>query len=173
MALDDITRDVENIFRRDLRSQTILVYCAIVTALLFAHADDFTSGPLSSWIQNYDNAVTRWIKSHPQKLAGALIFLPVTITSGKNYLATTAVALAWTWLVPESTSYQYIVQALAVHVYMRSQRATTQMAVCAAAAVAYYTGWIVLTAETTPNTAPNQHRTHTATRTGAHLTPAG
>jgi len=118
-----------------------------VLAVVVTSDTIFTTGFIGTWTKaNAENPVAIWITANSKKFLGLLVAAPTIFASPKNIQALLAVAsFFWIMIVPESTVYQYLFQALALHTYFRVKNPDSRMIIIAATAAAYYLGWIVLT----------------------------
>lgn len=142
-ALSDITASVTT----SLSNPTVLLVSIAALAVVVTSATIFTeTGFIGAWTKDNTNPVAVWIAANQQKFLGLIIAAPTIFAAPKNLQVLLALAsFFWIMLVPESTVYQYLFQALALHTYFRVKHPNSRMVILIATFAAYYLGWVVLT----------------------------
>lgn len=142
-ALSDITASITT----SLSNPTVLLVALASLAVVVTSSTIFTeTGFIGAWTTGNTNPVAVWIAANQQKFLGLMIAAPTIFAAPKNLQVLLAMAsFFWIMLVPESTVYQYLFQALALHTYFRVKHPNSRMVILIATFAAYYLGWVVLT----------------------------
>nr|QVG74702.1 hypothetical protein 3 [ssRNA positive-strand virus sp.] len=144
LIVQDIIRTVTAAINRPI----VLIVLLCVTALIYTHADDFSSGVVGKWLSDEkirDSHLLKWLSENQMKFLGLLAFLPTIIDSPKNVQAMLAIgSLLWVMLIPEASVYEYVIQSFCVHTYFRVRLQKSRVVIIAFVIFAYFAGfWTV------------------------------
>jgi hypothetical protein len=148
----DILTKFVNLISSDLRDVTCLVLVGAVTAFALAVSSNFAGSTLGVWLAANPNVVSTWILNHSTSFLGGLMFLPVLWrcpTKLKILLA--GAVVGWVVFVPQPSLWEYSVQAVGVHLLIRSKDIYIKILVGSGMALAYALGYVVLPHHGTQN----------------------
>nr|UEP18264.1 MAG: hypothetical protein 3 [Virgaviridae sp.] len=145
LVFQDITRTVTAAINRPV----VLIVLLCVTALIYTHADDFSSGVIGKWLshqQPQSGHLVRWLFENQMKFLGLLAFLPTIIDSPQNVQGILAIgSVLWIMLIPESSVYEYVIQSFCIHTYFRVRLQRSRLVIVAFVIIAYFAGfWTVM-----------------------------
>nr|QVG74714.1 hypothetical protein 2 [ssRNA positive-strand virus sp.] len=145
LIFQDITRTITSAINRPI----VLVVLLCVTALIYTHSDDFSSGVVGQWLSSEssrDSHLLKWLSENQMKFLGLLAFLPTVIDSPKDVQGILAVgSVLWVMLIPESSVYEYIIQSFCIHTYFRVRLQKSRTVLIIFVIVAYFAGfWTIM-----------------------------
>lgn len=125
-----------------------LVLLTFVFALLFVISKDpLANGtPLSSLCpRNSTSQWVQWCRSNVAKVIGLVLFAPALVDAPARYRFFTIVSVfLWVYFVPEASSKEYAVQAVALHLFLHLKQPLYRFYVVAFAVVAYLAGYLII-----------------------------
>lgn len=145
LVFQDICRTITSAINRPI----VLIVLLCVTALIYTHSDDFSSGVVGQWLSSESSRnshLLKWLSENQMKFLGLLAFLPTVIDSPKDVQGILAIgSLFWVMLIPESSVYEYIIQSFCIHTYFRVRLQKTRTVLIIFVIVAYFAGfWTVM-----------------------------
>nr|QVG74718.1 hypothetical protein 4 [ssRNA positive-strand virus sp.] len=146
LVFQDITRTITTAINRPV----VLIVLLCVTALIYTHHDDFSSGVIGQWLAQSGSAqeshLIKWLSENQMKFLGLLAFLPTVIDSPKTVQGMLAVgSVLWVMLIPESSVYEYIIQSFCIHTYFRVRLQKSRTVIILFVIFAYFAGfWTVM-----------------------------
>nr|AQM55319.1 hypothetical protein 3 [Ngewotan negevirus]AQM55321.1 hypothetical protein 3 [Ngewotan negevirus]AQM55324.1 hypothetical protein 3 [Ngewotan negevirus] len=146
--LNSVISDITSTFTKGLNRPLVLLSVVCVIALVVTHSTNFSSGIVGKWIadRSTTNSLALWVHENQARFLGLAIFLPAVLDSPENVrVAVTLASCFWVMLIPASSVYEYVIQALALHTYFRVQLQNSRIFILLLVGVLYFFGHITLT----------------------------
>lgn len=140
-AIDDITALIKR-----LSVDPIALVIGLITISFFVSAGPaLTQGPIGAYLQSSNNTISAWMIANPTKVYGLMAFAPslYVIPAAYTYVATAAV-VAWVFIIPQSSVYEYLIQSLAVMCYFKTSLSNTRLFLTLVTVGAYWLGYIII-----------------------------
>ncbi|QBR99596.1 hypothetical protein [Manglie virus] len=155
--LNSVVADVTSTFTKGLNRPLVLLSVVCVVALVVTHSTDFSSGVVGKWIadKSTTNSLALWVHENQARFLGLAIFLPAVLDSPENVrVAVTLASCFWVMLIPASSVYEYVIQALALHTYFRVQLQNSRIFILLVVCVLYFFGHITLASQSSEVSPP-------------------
>lgn len=136
--------DVLKLLSTDIKQPTVVILMVIVGVFLASHKDDFESTKVGLWLKKQKDPFFKNLYYLKDKIFGFLIFLPVIVTGGKYKVLVATLVVAWVFVSPKNYFFEYIIEAVLLHMYLKIRRVTTRFLVLLLGLVLWFTGWITL-----------------------------
>lgn len=111
--------------------------CAVI---FLSDSTDVDKGPFAPLLPaNSTNPVVVWIRANYPKFVGSLAFVPVLLDSPVHLRVPVAFAVfGWIYIVPERKAFEYLLQALLLHLYLHVPTAFAKLTLILIAAASFY-----------------------------------
>jgi hypothetical protein len=147
--LSSTIHDITASFHQVLRNPVVVILAAISAVFIASYI--FTpkgEEPLfTQFLVPYNTTqLYAMYEKYPSKFYGVMAFLPVYMAmrpSLKDHTLIAVAIAAWIFLVPEAGVIEYVIQALALHVFFFTRRSSTKAVVIAAVVGLYFFGYAV------------------------------
>lgn len=144
--MSEIVEDVVRSVKSSLLKPQILCLCLFVTAVVVTHETSFETSAIGVWLKEHaaTNSLAKWILTNNMKFLGGLIFLPTlyALPSDVSNMMLIGV-LAWIFLIPEYSTYEYLVQSFALHTFFRVRQSSTRVFLVVVVAILWFLGIFV------------------------------
>ncbi|AGW51776.1 hypothetical protein AACV_gp2 [Anopheline-associated C virus] len=147
--VEDTVSATVNTIVQDLGNPNFLLAAGICAFLAMTHTQDPASSLVNRMAEHLKSSegsekIGQFIASHLLQTVGAICFTITTLLCAPKDKTGTwiVVGLAFAFLVPEKSAYQYAVQCIALSVYLRAKRKDVRAMIIVAACVSYVLGFV-------------------------------
>jgi len=136
----DVFQQCLSVFVKSANRPLFLITFLICAVIFLSDSTDVDKGPFAPLLPvNSTNPVVIWIRANYPKFVGSLAFVPVILDAPASVRIPVAFAtFAWIYLVPERKSFEYLIQALILHLYLHVPTAVAKLTLILFAALTYY-----------------------------------
>jgi len=141
--VSDVITDIYSSTMSKLANPIILLSVLVIGAVVIIHKDRVDATTFGRWLASH-KVFGETIRTHYARALGVLIFLPVLIACRRDQkLLVAGMVTIWVVIVPEASTYEYLLQAVGLHLFLTVRKANTRVLLVILVAAAYALGFIV------------------------------
>lgn len=144
----DVVGKIMTTIQRICNDPMIMMLMILASYLVINHHKFAGESVITNWIKlikdNGNANVAEFLTNNLKKLVGVLVFFPAILTVPVKFRSITIFAVGtWIWLIPESSPWQYVIQACILVFYFRLPDISDKIIIIAFGAVMWTAGYLL------------------------------
>lgn len=120
-----------------------MIMLTIMVMFYMTNSAGFGGVVLKTFATSLGTAQRDFITKYTSKIEGVILFLPTIILMRRSMrLLCATLVLLWVYIVPEHTVFQYVVQSVALFLFIRVKHVQTRLVIIGIVLLAYFSGYI-------------------------------